>query len=896
VNVRNGWRRFRFGTSFIVIAISIGTSSFQTVVASETSHKSQKNQKLASSLVLLSQSVKQEITSSAAAGATKPPAGFSPHTLPKQLRDAIQAGQMRVVSGGGVQVYIEVSAVSLEHLGALRDNGVTIQIVGEPIPDQSRGEVLTKVPTVQGLLPVSMINQVSALPFVRYIRLPDYGLTNTGAVDSEGDAISQATAARSQFGVDGSGIRVGVISGGIGGIFATGCTTCGATTAIPSPINSRDLPLAIGTRDSNGVLVSVSGGITAQSFPASSPDLEGHAKPDGPLGVNSEGSAMLEIVHDLAPGAQLYFANGADGTSLSFEQAVNYLAANTDLVVDDISFPGPSFDGTSDVSTNTATALNTDAYPIRGYFTSVGNLVFNHWGEPWTDSGRTLTLSCPASSGGISETGNVQLFQASANTQDATNLGPRLANFLQLQDGASLTVTLAWNDPSAGSNNDYELFLYLAQNNTLITPLQCSINPQSGTQPPFEVLTYRNDSGATQQVAILVQNLDNAAAPRNLDMFVVGGIGNSKNLNFYTASGSVPAQADAGGSPVSVVSVGAIAQTQCTGAGNCTGTVEPYSSQGPTQATAQSPSRTKPDVITTDDVSVTGAGGFGFNGTAANRTNNCAIGETPCFFPGTSAASPHAAAIAALVLQATSGSVATDPATERANLRNFLTSTATPLSGIHGPIPNNIEGFGLLDALSAVKAALPAPSGAIGLSSNPATINIAISGESGTSTITATGTGGFAGTVNFTCAISPVPANDPPICGVVPSSVTLNATTTSATATLKVSTTAVLGSQLALGNPTNKPDYFAANVELILACVLLLGVFHQKRRWPALFAMALLVLAGVTLSSCASSGNGGTRGSNKINLGTPPGAYTVIVTATSGNTIQTTSVLLNVAQ
>ena len=63
---------------------------------------------------------------------------------------------------------------------------------------------------------------------------------------------------------------------------------------------------------------------------------------------------MLEIVHDLAPGAQLYFANEADGTCMTFEQAVDFLALNTDVVVDDESCLTPPFDGTSDVSTNTA--------------------------------------------------------------------------------------------------------------------------------------------------------------------------------------------------------------------------------------------------------------------------------------------------------------------------------------------------------------------------------------------------------------------------------------------------------------------------------------------------------------------------------------------------------------
>ena len=220
-----------------------------------------------------------------------------------------------------------------------------------------------------------------------------------------------------------------------------------------------------------------------------------------------------------------------------------------------------------------------------------------------------------------------------------------------------------------------------------------------------------------------------------------------------------------------------------------------------------------------------------------------------------------------------------------------------PLPGISEAVPNNIEGFGLLDALSAVKAAASAAaSSGFTLSSNPTTITIATAGQSGSSTLTVASSGGFTGTVSFTCSISPIPVNNPPTCFVFPFSVALDATTTSATASLKVSTTALLGSQLPLGNPTNKPDYFAANVELVLACLLLLGVLQQKRRLPALFGMALLVLAGVTLSSCASGGNGGSRGSNKISLGTPPGIYTVTVTATSGNTTQTTSVLLNVAQ
>jgi len=701
-------RSFLGACCLILLAISFASGLTLTT----DSHK-HKNPKLSTPLLVLSTYVTQETSRPVTTEAIKPPAGFSKETLPKSLQDTIRAGHMHITDNGEVQVYIEMNAIDAASLDELRSYGVTIQIVGKPKPDKSKGEVLTTVPTVQGLLPVTMISQVSSLPLVRYIRLPDYGIKGSGSVDSQGDQILRAMQARTQFGVDGTGVKVGVISDGIGGIFATGCTTCAATTATPSPITLGDLPAATGTRNASGVLTSVSGGITAQSFPSSAPNLEPPAT-DTASGVGAEGTAMLEIVHDLAPGAQLYFANAADGTSLSFQQAVDYLASNTDIVVDDISFLSQlPYDGTSPVSTNTATNLNTDANSIRGYFTAVGNLAFNHWGEPWTASSTNMTLACPA--GPVTaQTGDEQLFQATANTFQSVGQFPRAANLVFIPNGATLAVILSWNDPFAGSSNDYDLFLYTIgfnmQNITLVSPLACSTNPQTGTQPPVEALAYTNNTGATQEVAIFIQNFN--ALPRNFDLFIQG-VGNGNALGFFTPSGSVPAQADAGGSPVSVVSVGAIDQTQCSVAGVCTGTIEPYSSQGPTEATPQADARMKPDITATDDVVVTGAAGFGLNGPLATATGPCGPTQTPCYFAGTSAAAPHTAAIAALALQAApcllSSSSINMPATARANLRNFLTSTAVPLPGIAQTVPNNIEGFGLVDALAAVTAAMPKP-------------------------------------------------------------------------------------------------------------------------------------------------------------------------------------------
>src|SRR5207245_11561777 len=136
-------------------------------------------------------------------------------------------------------------------------------------------------------------------------------------------------------------------------VVGTGCATSGAGVD-GGPFSTGDLPMATGVRNASGVLTSSTGGIIARSFQANG-DLEG-LPPATPAcafpGAGAEGTALLEIVHDLAPGAKLAFANG--DTDLAFSQAVNFLAASNDVVIDDIGFLGEAYDGTSGVSRNTA--------------------------------------------------------------------------------------------------------------------------------------------------------------------------------------------------------------------------------------------------------------------------------------------------------------------------------------------------------------------------------------------------------------------------------------------------------------------------------------------------------------------------------------------------------------
>jgi len=615
---------------------------------------------------------------------------FSPRaadTLPKSVQDALRSRRLRIDDSGAAQVYVLVTDVNDGVLKQLSSAGATIEL-----SDAAHRRV-------QARIPASALSAVAQLPVVREIRLPTYARHRTGSVTTEGDAIIGALATRNDWGLDGTGVRVGVLSDGLKGVFAAGCTSCSGVAN--GPISKGDLPTATGIRNASGVLLSSTGGIVARSFQANG-DLEG-LPPASPVcgfaGAGAEGTALLEIVHDVAPGAKLSFAN-AD-TDMAFAQAVNFLAASNDVVVDDIGFYGEPYDGTSAVSANTAAALNNPANPLRAYFTAVGNDADEHYYGAYADSGVD-----GASISGIGTPGHLHLFQATGDTTDVLGLGAEPYNLISLPANGEVAIFLTWDDPFGAAADNYDL--YLVQDSTGRVVAR-STDVQSGSQDPVETIDYVNDTGAQARFRIVVQNVQNAAKPRNLDIFsfqpecAPGGPQllappRHERHNYNTAARSVAAQGDAGGSPASVVSVGAIcsasaAAAQGSGAApdeSCldtsNSTIEFFSSRGPTLD-----GRPKPDLAAIDGVSVTGAGSF----------------DSPFF--GTSAAAPHAAGAAALFLQAapcllTRAGSNIDPAAARAAVRNAILGRATPMSDVR---PDDVFGAGLVDIHAAVQASFP---------------------------------------------------------------------------------------------------------------------------------------------------------------------------------------------
>src|SRR5581483_2226961 len=123
------------------------------------------------------------------------------------------------------------------------------------------------------------------------------GFLRAGTVDTQGDAAAKAPEARASCaGCDGSGIMVGVISDGI--------------DHVAQSISTGNLPPGTG----------VPAGVGCAA------------------GSGDEGTAMLEIVHDLAPGATLLFSEGLSDKVQFIDSLTCLKNAGARVIVDDIGF------------------------------------------------------------------------------------------------------------------------------------------------------------------------------------------------------------------------------------------------------------------------------------------------------------------------------------------------------------------------------------------------------------------------------------------------------------------------------------------------------------------------------------------------------------------------------
>ncbi len=166
----------------------------------------------------------------------------------------------------------------------------------------------------------------------------------------------------------------------------------------------------------------------------------------------------------------------------------------------------------------------------------------------------------------------------------------------------------------------------------------------------------------------------------------------------------------------------------------------------------------------------------------------------------------------------------------------------------------------------------------IALSSGSSALTIASQGGSTTTPIKLSVADGFTGTVSLTCVVTyqgQSSPTDPPTCSLDPAQVQI-AQGTPSPSTLTVSTTATTGSAA--------HDNYFKSTGLVFAALLFVGVLPRRR----LRGGMLLVFLGVTVIG-GVLGCGGSHSTP----GTTTGNYQVVVTATSGKSVASTTISLN---
>ncbi len=502
-------------------------------------------------------------------------------------RPSVLSNRLQKVSDAGmVQCYVEYSGAADAVRAAIVKAGGKIEL-------QAKGMSL-----FQAELPYDRMEAVAADAGVRRIRLPGYRITRTGSVLSQGDAVHRCNVVRASRGLTGAGIKVGVISDGI-----------------------------------NGIVDSQASGDIPPTYEAMS------ARSDGNLYDGAEGTAMMEIVHDLAPDASLAVSN--PGTSVEMLSAIDILDStfHCNVICDDLGFSDEPFFEDGDVVARIDQAVAGGAI----YCSAAGNEGSQAYYE-----GDFV---------GISQ----KISRNNMTVQNFDGAGDWNMN-LSIPANSSSVILLEWNDPWGASSNDYDLFV---TNDTGKTIYAASEDYQDGTGDPWEAVQVTNTTANPLTRYIVVRKY--SGVDRHLKIVLWGG-----TLTQYdTSVGSIYGHP----SGLNVIACGAVrASTPAT--------IEYFSSIGPVRIDFPSlVYRDKPDLCGVDGVSVTANGGF----------------YNP--FYGTSAATPHVAAVCAQVWSA-------NPSLSNTYVRDLVQNSAVDL-GATGF--DTVFGFGRADAFNAVNVVEPVP-------------------------------------------------------------------------------------------------------------------------------------------------------------------------------------------
>jgi hypothetical protein len=528
---------------------------------------------------------------------------------------------------GGARPFAS-QAVSARLVG---EDSVTVDAVarGETsaLASALRGLGAQNVASVQNLVsarvPIEKIPQIAALSSLQSARIPRPATPQAirskrspvnegsaspavsaeplvGDTDTQGDAAMVSDDVRTAFGIDGSGITVGVLSDSY--------DNSSASITASDDMMSGDLPPS----DRITVL-------------------------DDGVNGSDEGRAMMQLIYDVAPGVDLSFHTAFKGRA-NFADGIRELADNgADVIVDDVFYFREPFFQDGEITR----AVDDVAGQGVSYFSSAGNSARQSYAST---SFNTVT------SGGV----EYYDFDDSGSSTDRFQK-------VDIPVGERVRISFQWDDPfgslsSGGRAADTDLDIFLVSKTTSSPDtLASSINNNVGGDP-VEFIDFTNN-GSTD-----ADNDGNADTSFNLRIEQDDGPDPGRIKYFW--SGSMTVQEFGTQSPTSVghsnssggAGVAAAAYFDTPEFGQSPPLPENFTSLGGVPILFNDDGTRKSSSVTRDQPRFTGPDG---GNTTFFGSSDIEGDGFPNFF-GTSAAAPHAAAVAALQLQADPGQTPTE--------------------------------------------------------------------------------------------------------------------------------------------------------------------------------------------------------------------------------------------